>query len=193
MQTLVQPLVISGWRGTHRTADTNRLVAGLTMDYVVASVDAAGDPAPPTGIEDVDTWRFVMAADWDAETPPCYATEEVDYDAAAAAWTIALEGTRTQEMVDALDANGSIRIGCEIAGLPADGDWAHPVYVLQWTATILNRRDNGRPPTPDPAGDATVRNLDVTAGVQAQRLRLYDQTLGRWVTIAVDNGRLVVS
>ena len=193
MQRLVQPLVISGWRGTHRTADTNRLVAGLTMEYVVQAVDAAGAPAPPAGMEDVDSWRFVMAADWDPDTAPCYATEEVDYDETTASWSVALEGTRTQEMVDALEANGSIRIGCEIVGLPAGGDWAHPVYVLQWTATILNRRDSGHPPTPDPAGDATVRNLDVTALVQTPRLRLYDRTLGGWVEVVSDGGRLVVS
>lgn len=192
MQTLDQPLVVSGYRGNHITADTNRLVAGMATVYTVRSVDDDGEPAPPSGIDDVETWRFVMAADWDPATAPCYVTEEVSYDAVRAAWTIELEGTRTAQMVEAFDSSGQMQIGCEIAGIPAGGDWAHPSYVLQWDAVILSRRDSGQAPTPDDAGDANVRVLDASAAIKAPEIRLYDAARSAWVTITVESGQIIV-
>ena len=165
MQTIDQPLVIAGYRGTHETTETNRLVAGMTTTLVVRAVDADGNPAPPEGLDNVASWKFVMAADWDPATAPCYATSDVTYDATAGAWTVSLYGTRTAAMIAALGADGLIEIGCEIAGLDEGGDWTHPAFVLQWTGLIRNRRDSEGTPPEDATGTTQVAALRVTGQV----------------------------
>lgn len=165
MQTIDQPLVIAGYRGTHETTETNRLVAGMTTTLVVRAVDENGDPAPPEGLDNVASWKFVMAADWDPDTAPCFATSSVSYAAETGTWTISLYGTRTAAMLEALGAEGMIDIGCEIAGLTDGGDWAHPAFVLQWTGVIRNRRDSEGTPPADATGTTQVATLRVTGQV----------------------------
>lgn len=146
MQTIVQKLRPDGPVGN--PTETVSLVVGMLATLVVRAEDASGDPAPPAGLDNVASWRFVLAPDWDEATVPCYVTDEVEYDPATATWTIPLDGTRTAQMLAALGTDGRIEIGCEIAGLAASGEWDRPAYVLQWTAWMLNRRDSAGEPTP---------------------------------------------
>lgn len=146
MQTIVQTLRPDGPVGN--PTETVSLVVGMLATLVVRAEDANGDPAPPAGLDNVASWRFVLAPDWDEATVPCYITNEVEYDPATATWTIPLDGTRTAQMLAALGTDGRIEIGCEIAGLDASGEWDRPAYVLQWSAWMLNRRDSAGEPTP---------------------------------------------
>lgn len=140
--------------------DPVAFVVGMTATLVVRAVDAAGDPAPPAGLDNVSSWRFVMAEDWDEGTSPCWVTDDVAYDAQTATWTIPVANTRTARMLAALGTDGSIEIGCEIVGLADGGAWDRPAYVLQWSAEMLGRRDSGQAPTPDPAtGDVRATEL----------------------------------
>ena len=165
MQTIDQPLVIAGYRGTHKSTETNRLVAGMTTTLFVRAVDADGNPAPPVGLDNVASWKFVMAADWNPATAPCYATSNVDYDAENGIWTVHIFGSRTAAMIDALRNESMIEIGCEIVGLDESGDWAHPAFVLQWTGEIRNRRDSEGTPPADATGTTQVATLRVTGQV----------------------------
>lgn len=146
MQTIVQNLRADGPVGT--PVEPVSIVVGMVATLSVRCVDAAGEPAPPTGLDNVASWRFVMAADWDEDTVPCYLTDSVTYDAATATWTVPLDGTRTAQALAALGTEGRIDMGCEIVGLTSSGEWDRPAYVLQWTAAFLNRRDSAGTPTP---------------------------------------------
>ena len=166
MQTETQLLIVDGYRGKDANAAAAILVAGLTSTLIVRAVDASGATAPPAGLDNVASWKFVFAADWDPATAPCYATDSVAYDAATATWTIDLYGSRTEAMVQALAKSASIKIGCELVGLASGGDWAHPAYVLQWTQTMRNRRDSDATPPSDASGTTQVHNLRVTGCVK---------------------------
>ena len=165
MQTETQRLIVDGYHGAS-AGTTATLVTGLTSTLVVQAVDENGDPAPPANLENVASWKFVLAADWDPATAPCFATDSVAYDAATATWTISLYGSRTTAMVLALGKSASIRIGCEIVGLTESGDWAHPAYVLQFVCTMRNRRDSDATPPSDVEGETQVHDLRVTGCVQ---------------------------
>lgn len=167
MQTEKQRLIVDGYHGAS-AGTTATLVAGLTSTLVVQAVDENGDPAPPANLENVASWKFVLAADWDPATAPCFATDSVAYDAATATWTISLYGSRTTAMVLALGKSASIRIGCEIVGLASGGDWAHPAYVLQFVCTMRNRRDSDATPPSDVEGETQVDDLRVTGTIEDQ-------------------------
>jgi len=166
MQTETQLLIVEGYKGKDANTVSAVLVAGLTSTLVVRAIDENGDPAPPANLDNIASWKFVLAADWDPATAPCYATDSVTYDASTATWTIDLYGSRTEAMVQALAKSASIKIGCELVGLASGGDWAHPAYVLQWTQTMRNRRDSDAAPPSDATGTTQVQNLRVTGCVQ---------------------------
>lgn len=165
MQTETQKLIVDGYHGT-AAGPTAILVAGLTSTLVVQAVDADGAAAPPANLSNVASWKFVLAADWDPATAPCFTTDSVTYDAETATWTISLYGSRTTAMVLALGKSASIKIGCEIVGLASGGDWAHPAYVLQFVCTMRNRRDSDATPPSDVDGTTQVHDLRVTGCVQ---------------------------
>ena len=165
MQIETQKLIVDGYHGT-AAGSTAILVAGLTSTLVVQAVDAEGAAAPPANLSNVASWKFVLAADWDPATAPCFATDSVAYDAATATWTISLYGSRTTAMVLALGKSASIKIGCEIVGLASGGDWAHPAYVLQFVCTMRNRRDSDATPPSDVEGETQVDDLRVTGTIK---------------------------
>ena len=151
MQNIEQKLILRGAVGENASDPRPALVMGMTSRLLVRAVDEAGEPAAPSGLADVAEWRFVLAADWDPATTPCYVAAAA-WNPATATWTVNLDGTRTQEMVEALGTDGQIEIGCEIAGLPAGGTWDKPLYVAQWTMPMHNRRDGDGSPAPvDPS------------------------------------------
>ena len=151
MQNIEQKLILRGAVGENASDPRPALVMGMTSRLLVRAVDEAGEPAAPSGLSDVAEWRFVLAADWDPATTPCYVAAAA-WNPATATWTVNLDGTRTQEMVEALGTDGQIEIGCEIAGLPSGGTWDKPLYVAQWTMPMHNRRDGDGSPAPvDPS------------------------------------------
>lgn len=151
MQNIEQKLVLRGPIGENASDGEPALVVGMKSYLVVRAVDDAGDPAPPSNISDVASWKFILAEDWNPDTNPCYIAD-ASWNPATATWTVLLDGTRTAEMLAALGTSGAINIGCEIAGLPENGTWDKPVYVAQWTMPMRNRRDSDGAPTPlDPS------------------------------------------
>ena len=152
MQTIDQPITATG-AAAELTADADPyFVVGMLATLTVRLVNASGTPAPPAGLGNVAAWRFVLAEDWDAATVPCYRTESVAYDPGTATWTVPLTATRTEQALKALGKKGEIAIGCELVGLPENGTWDKPAFVLQWNAKLRGRRDSDGSPTPvDPA------------------------------------------
>lgn len=142
MQTLDQPITANGAVAELVAGADSAIVVGMTAMLRARLVDAAGAAAPPQNIGDVASWRFVLAEDWDPATAPCYLSTAVAYDPATATWTVPLDGTRTAQALSALGKDGERSIGCEIAGIPENGTWDRPVFVLQWTAKLRNRRDS---------------------------------------------------
>jgi hypothetical protein len=148
MQTIEQYLIPNGYAGANVTADGAAsselpyLVVGMPCQFIAHVVNASGAPATPAGLANVESWKFVLAGDFDPETAPCYTTDEIVWDAEECAWTVLLDGTRTASMLALLGDEPWVNIGCEVVGLGEDEDWAHPAYVLQWTARIRGRRDS---------------------------------------------------
>jgi len=149
MQLIDHPIVATGAAGRLAASANPNIPVGMLATLRARLVDASGAAAPPSGLGNVASWRFVLAEDWNPDTTPCYRTTDLTYDPATATWTIPLDGTRTAQALAALGRSGSIDIGCEIAGLATDGTWDKPTYVLQWTAKLLNRRDSALTPNPD--------------------------------------------
>lgn len=151
MQNIEQKLVLRGPVGENASDGEPALVVGMKARLIVRAVDEAGDPAPPANLSDVASWKFILAEDWDPATKPCFIAD-ASWNPVTATWTVMLDGTRTAEMLAALGTEGVIDIGCEIAGLPANGTWDKPVYVAQWTMPMRNRRDSDGSPSPvDPS------------------------------------------
>ena len=152
MQTIDQPITATGAAADLAAGADAYFVVGMLATLTVRLVDSSGTPAPPAGLGNVAAWRFVLAEDWDAATVPCYRTEAVAYDPGTATWTVPLTATRTEQALKALGKKGEITIGCELVGLPENGTWDKPAFVLQWNAKLRGRRDSDGSPTPvDPA------------------------------------------
>ena len=152
MQTIDQPITATGAAADLAAGADAYFVVGMLATLTVRLVDSSGTPAPPSGLGNVAAWRFVLAEDWDAATVPCYRTESVAYDPGTATWTVPLTATRTEQALKALGKKGEIAIGCELVGLPENGTWDKPAFVLQWNAKLRGRRDSDGSPTPvDPA------------------------------------------
>ena len=152
MQTIDQPITATGAAADLAAGADAYFVVGMLATLTVRLVDSSGTPAPPSGLGNVAAWRFVLAEDWDAATVPCYRTESVAYDPGTATWTVPLTATRTEQALKALGKKGEIAIGCELVGLPENGTWDKPAFVLQWNAKLRGRRDSDGSPSPiDPA------------------------------------------
>ena len=149
MQIIDHPIVATGAAGKLASSANPNIPLGMLATLRARLVDETGAAAPPSGLGNVASWRFVLAEDWNPDTPPCYRTTDIVYDPDTATWTIPLDGTRTAQALAALGRAGSIDIGCEIAGLTSSGTWDKPAFVLQWTAKLLNRRDSANAPDPD--------------------------------------------
>lgn len=118
------------------------------------------DPAELDGLQ-IETWRFVMAADWNPCTGPSWLATDVAHVARSGVWTVPLAGSRTCESVVALGKLPSVPIGFELAGIAPGGSWAAPAFLLQWQGTLANRRDSGATPTPLPDDPLAGNALDV--------------------------------
>ena len=152
MQTIDQPITATGAAADLAAGADAYFVVGMLATLTVRLVNSSGTPAPPSGLGNVAAWRFVLAEDWDAATVPCYRTESVAYDPGTATWIVPLTATRTEQALKALGKKGEITIGCELVGLPENGTWDKPAFVLQWNAKLRGRRDSDGSPTPvDPA------------------------------------------
>lgn len=152
MQLIDQPIIATGAAANLAAGADAYFVVGMLATLTVRLVDSSGTPAPPSGLGNVAAWRFVLAEDWDAATVPCYRTESVAYDPGTATWTVPLTATRTEQALKALGKKGEIAIGCELVGLPENGTWDKPAFVLQWNAKLRGRRDSDGSPSPvDPA------------------------------------------
>ena len=164
MQTIEQYLAASGYAGANVTpqgaasTDVPYFVVGMPCVYVAHLVGGA-----PEGLANVASWKFVFAGDFDPDTAPCFTTDEVVFDETAGTWTVLLDGTRTADMLALLGDEPWVDIGCEIVGLDEDEDWAHPAYVLQWTARMRNRRDSDGAGV-DPATRERVANVLAAGG-----------------------------
>lgn len=151
MQNIEQKLVLRGVIGENASEGEPTLVIGMKARLLVRSVNESGTASPPANISDVASWKFILAEDWNPATNPCYIAD-AEWNPATATWTILLDGTRTAEMLSALGTDGVIDIGCEIAGLPENGTWDKPLFVVQWTMPMRNRRDSDGSPSPvDPS------------------------------------------
>ena len=170
MQIIDHPIIATGAAGKLSDAANPNIPVGMVATLHARLVDAAGEAAPPSGLGNVASWRFVLAEDWDPDTVPCYLSTDVAYDPATATWTIPLTATRTEQALYALGTRGSIDIGCEIAGIPENGEWDKPVYVLQWTAKLLNRRDGDGVST-DPTTGERVANI-LRSGNRVNEIRM---------------------
>ncbi len=152
MQIIDHPITAIGAAAELAAGADAYFVVGMLATLTVRLVDSSGAAAPPAGLGNVAAWRFVLAEDWDAATVPCYRTEAVAYDPGTATWTVPLTATRTEQALKALGKKGEIAIGCELVGLPENGTWDKPAFVLQWNAKLRGRRDSDGSPTPvDPA------------------------------------------
>lgn len=178
MQLIDHPIIAVGAAGKLAGGANPNIPLGMLATLRARLVDANGEPAPPSGLGNVDSWRFVLAEDWDPDTVPCYLSTELAYDPATATWTIPLDRTRTEQALHALGTRGSIDIGCEIAGIPADGTWDKPAYVLQWTAKLLNRRDGDGVST-DPTTGERVANI-LANGNRANRITMTNDGMVRF-------------
>ena len=170
MQIIDHTIIATGAAGKLSDAANPNIPVGMIATLHARLVDAAGEAAPPSGLGNVASWRFVLAEDWDPDTVPCYLSTDVAYDPATATWTIPLTATRTEQALYALGTRGSIDIGCEIAGIPENGEWDKPVYVLQWTAKLLNRRDGDGVST-DPTTGERVANI-LRSGNRVNEIRM---------------------
>ena len=178
MQLIDHPIIAVGAAGKLAGGANPNIPLGMLATLRARLVDANGEPAPPSGLGNVDSWRFVLAEDWDPDTVPCFLSTELAYDPASAAWTIPLDRTRTEQALHALGTRGSIDIGCEIAGIPAGGTWDKPAYVLQWTAKLLNRRDGDGVST-DPTTGERVANI-LANGNRANRITMTNDGMVRF-------------
>lgn len=110
------------------------------------------DPADPYGF-DASTLRLSIAGDWAPATTPVYVTNALERTAPGTYDLADPSGTRTAEAVALLGVLAERLCAWEIAALDGDGDWAHPLSVVQFDAPLRNRADSLPDPTVLPPAD----------------------------------------
>ena len=139
-----------------------------------------GSPADPFDrAGGCSAFRFVLAEDWNPETPVLFSTEAVER-VSEGVYRLALDNTRTAGVLAALADRPFRELGAELSGMAAEETWENPSACVPFALLVRNRRDTGELPPPDPA-----RNY-LTAEALADALAALPEARGRSLTAVSD-------
>ena len=116
------------------------------------------DPADPYGFDTGAPLRLTISGDWNPETIPVYATNDLVRTSAGVYDLADPSGTRTAEALALLGVLAERLCAWELVaygGNPeTEADWAHPLSVVQFDAPLRQRADSlGGDPAEAPSVD----------------------------------------
>lgn len=128
-------------------------VVGSSEPIQFRFVDDGLQAVDPAGFADAPSLRLSIANDLDPATTPLYVTNALERSSAGVYDLADPSGTYTAEAVAALGVLPALPCLWEIAALDEDGDWAHPLGVVQALLPLRNRSDSLATPEPVPPAD----------------------------------------
>jgi hypothetical protein len=157
---------------------TAKITRGMSFNLLLRIIDENGVPIPKSVLDAIATWEFVLANDWDTDTPVqlrstgAFETSEVEVSVALdplstaetttySQLTVPLTETNTEELVAALGTSPSVVLGAELAGF-ASGD-TEPSFLRQFYMTVNNRRSDTGVVDPTPIPDNVYNTAEINA------------------------------
>lgn len=175
-QTIIQTLIYDGTLyakpcDSGRNTETSPVVFPLGscahLDLYLRN-RGTFEPVDIRGFEDFHAWRFSIVSGYGFGSSVLFTTTDVSLDSRSSSISIGMQGTKTEEMIAAMETRmKSVFIG-ELLGFE-DADSSAPSFTVSFPVCIGNIRDDGTPTTPVSGTPAVLyESQSLTAEQKAQ-------------------------
>lgn len=141
---------------------------GMKAVLVLRLLTEEGSPYPEEELRHYAAWDFLLAHDWDTETPPqVRVTEGIEVLTSAERTEIRIPLTElnTVELISALAKASDTTLGAELAGF--DAGETTPGFLLQFNVSVRNRRGDAGCGTPTQVPDGSLNASQIYALLSA--------------------------